>query len=550
MSTRAHALTAVALGRYRLGPLIGRGATATVHRALDLEAGGEVAVKVIPAHLELAPRVRAEIRAAVRLDHPGVVQLLDWGEEDAAMYLVSELVEGSSFAEALASGRIGERTAVRVARDVLAALAHAHGRGVVHRDVKPANILVDRDDRGRLTDFGVARLTGESGLTATGAVVGTMAYMAPEQARGGRVGAPADVYATALVLYEALAGHNPLAGESPAETARRAAEADIPPLAAERPDLPRALLAAVDTGLRRSPRERPDATDLAQALGRAAGGIGLGRGAAHLAPAASAVGGAGVGAALALGSGAGPLVAGAVALVAGAAFALRPRAAAFGAALAGAVLVALLATVGGAVALGVAGAALLAAGGRFGRLTLLPAAMPALAAVGLAPLYALAAGLAPTWPRRLWAATAGVAVGLAWQVAAGTETLMFGGPRVPSAIEALRGEVSPLVAAHRLTEPLLGHPAALAQAGALVAAAMLVPLVLRARPGSARALAAGGACVALLALLAGYSLDPAAALVAALPAAVIVMVWTLRPWRNLRAGVGSPGSATLRDPTR
>lgn len=207
------------------------------------------------------------------------------------MYLVSELVEGASLAETLAAGRFRERAAVRVAGDVLNALSHAHGRGVVHRDVKPANILVDLDGRGRLTDFGVARLAGESGLTATGALVGTMAYMAPEQARGGRVGAPADVYAATLVLYEALVGRNPLAGDSPAETARRAAEADIPPLGTERPDLPRPLIAAVDAGLRRKPGDRPDPDDLAAALGRATSGIGLGRGAARLAPAASAVGG-------------------------------------------------------------------------------------------------------------------------------------------------------------------------------------------------------------------------------------------------------------------
>ena len=548
MSTRAHALQDLVLGRYQLGPMIGRGATATVHRALDTETGEEVAVKVIPAHLELAPRVRAEVRAVARLDHPDVVQLLDWGEEDSAMYLVSELVEGASLAETLAAGRFRERAAVRVAGDVLNALSHAHGRGVVHRDVKPANILVDLDGRGRLTDFGVARLAGESGLTATGALVGTMAYMAPEQARGGRVGAPADVYAATLVLYEALVGHNPLAGDSPAETARRAAEADIPPLGTERPDLPRPLIAAVDAGLRRKPGDRPDPDDLAAALGRATSGIGLGRGAARLAPAASAVGGAAVGAALALVAGGGPLIVGAAALVGGVAFAVWPRIAVLAATLAGAVALGLLGGVGVAVVLGLGAAAVLAVGVRVGRLALLPAAMPALAAVGLAPLYALAAGLAPTWPRRLWAAAGGVAVWLAWQVAFGADTLMFGGPRVPAAIEDLRGELSPLVAGERLAEPLLAHPAALAQAGALVVAAMLVPLVLRARPGSTRALAAGGACIALLALLAGYSLDPAAALAAALPAAVIVMVWTLRPWRYLRARVGAAGSATLRNP--
>ena len=225
-----------ALGRYVLGPAIGRGATAVVHRARDLATGDEVAVKVVPVELGLAPRVGAEVRAASRLDHPCIVALRDWGEDRECLYLVWELVEGPSLLEVLRDrADRADRSFVRVGEDVLAALAHAHARGVVHRDIKPANILLGPDGRARLSDFGVARLSGESRLTLTGGVVGTIAYMAPEQARGEGAGPASDVYSACLVVYEGLAGANPVAGGSPAETARRAAAGAVPPLSRARP---------------------------------------------------------------------------------------------------------------------------------------------------------------------------------------------------------------------------------------------------------------------------------------------------------------------------
>ncbi|WP_217914470.1 serine/threonine-protein kinase [Miltoncostaea marina] len=263
-----------ALGRYVLGPALGRGATSVVHRARDLVTGDEVAVKVVPAELGLAPRVRAEVRAASRLDHPRIVPLLDWGEDSRCLYLVWELVDGPSLAQLLRGDPPpGDGTVVRLAEETLDALAHAHARGVIHRDVKPANILVGPDGRARLSDFGVARLSGEAGLTMTGDVVGTMAYMAPEQARGEPVGPGADVYAACLVLYEGLTGRNPVAAPSPAETARRAALGAVPPLGRARPDLPAELCRAVDAGLRSDPAGRPPAADLADALAGVRGGV-------------------------------------------------------------------------------------------------------------------------------------------------------------------------------------------------------------------------------------------------------------------------------------
>ena len=248
------------LGRYVLGPAIGRGATSVVHRAHDIVTGETVAVKVVPVELDLAPRVRAEVRAAGRLDHPRDRRACGTGARTASASTWSGTSSrGASLAELLrGSERLGDGAIVRIGEDVFAALAHAHERGVVHRDVKPANILIDHDGRAHLSDFGVARLSGESGLTMTGGVVGTVAYMSPEQARGaaGRAREPTSTR-PALVVYEGLAGHNPVSASSPAETARRAAAGGVPPLASERPELPQDLCRAVDAGLRRDPRGAP-----------------------------------------------------------------------------------------------------------------------------------------------------------------------------------------------------------------------------------------------------------------------------------------------------
>jgi eukaryotic-like serine/threonine-protein kinase len=550
------------LGRYVMGPAIGRGATSVVHRAHDLVTGDDVAVKAIPVELDLAPRVRAEVRAAGRLDHPRIVGLRDWGEDRECMYLVWELVEGHSLSELLRDpgAAPGDGAMLRIAEDVLAALAHAHGRGVVHRDVKPANILVGGDGRARLSDFGVARLSGESGLTMTGGVVGTVAYMAPEQARGEAVGPAADVYAACLVLYEGLAGRNPVAAQSPAETARRAAAGAVAPLSRARPDLPQALCRAIDAGLRADPAARPSAADLADEMAGVRGGVRAARrrGARALPAVASAAGGAAL-VAVALDRGAGTLSdvvpidwsAPGVALVAMAggalAFAGRPRLAAVAAVGVGAALVAADAPAAG-VLLGVVALAILLSGWRLGRLTLAAALGPLLFAIGLGPLVPALAGMLPRWPARLWTASAAVAATLVWQVAAGSGALLAGGGFVGSAVRELDGEGSPATAAERLWEPLAARPEAGLQALILVAAAMLVPLVLRAGPGGARVVAAAVWLVALGAALMATAADPAAALGAVVPAGAVVMAWAIRPWRSLRRHAPARPSATLRGP--
>ena len=262
------------LGRYRLGARLGSGGFGTVYAAVDERLDRDVAVKVIPtggASGSTSPeRASREALAAARLDHPGIVAVFDAGEDGDARYLVSELVRGRTLDRLAAEGELSDRDVLRVGLALAGALEHAHGRGVIHRDVKPQNVIVpDRPRSARsaakLTDFGVAHLAGDVPLTRTGDVVGTLAYMAPEQADGQRVDERADLYSLALVLYEGLAGVNPVRGGSPAATARRLGTV-LPPLGRKRKDLPPELCAALDRALSPRPEDRGTLDELADEL--------------------------------------------------------------------------------------------------------------------------------------------------------------------------------------------------------------------------------------------------------------------------------------------
>ena len=273
--TATEEMTAVAdsnlvLGRYRLGRRLGAGGFGSVHEAVDERLERWVAVKVIPADGTAPERARREAVAAGRLDHPGIVAIYDAGEEPGARYLVSELVDGQTLAALEAEEALTDRDVLRIGLSLADALEHAHERGVVHRDLKPQNVLVPdrpRSWRGaaKLADFGIASLAGDDPLTMTGDVVGTLAYMAPEQAAAKKVDERADLYAVALLLYEALAGVNPKRGASPADTARRVGQA-TPSLARHRRDLPEELCAAIDRALSIAPFERGTLEELADAL--------------------------------------------------------------------------------------------------------------------------------------------------------------------------------------------------------------------------------------------------------------------------------------------
>jgi hypothetical protein len=269
------------LDRYRLCEQLGAGAFGVVWRARDERLERDVAVKAIagsdptthPQH-HASGRATREARAAARLSHPAIVTLYEAGAEDGTTYLVSELVRGGTLAQLLREGALSDRDVAEIGIALCAGLAHAHAQGVVHRDVKPSNVLVpDARSAGepaaKLTDFGVARVVGGGEgtdvLTRTGDVVGTLAYMAPEQAEGKEAGAAADLYATALVLYEAFSGVNPVRAGSAVATARKLG-ATLPPLCRQRRDLPPALCDAIDRALLPRAGERGTVAHLSRGL--------------------------------------------------------------------------------------------------------------------------------------------------------------------------------------------------------------------------------------------------------------------------------------------
>ena len=258
---------ALVAGRYRLGRRLGSGGFGTVYAAHDERLDRHVALKLIPAHGPAPERSQREALAAARLHHPGIVAVYDAGDGDEGRYLVSELVRGRTLDELERDGALSDRDVLRVGLGLAEALGHAHERGVIHRDVKPQNVIVPDESHvpAKLTDFGVAHLAGDEPLTRTGDVVGTLAYMAPEQAAGERVDERADLYALALVLYEALAGANPVRGPSPAATARLVGTV-LPALRSRRRDLPAELCAALDRALAPDPEARGTLDELADAL--------------------------------------------------------------------------------------------------------------------------------------------------------------------------------------------------------------------------------------------------------------------------------------------
>jgi eukaryotic-like serine/threonine-protein kinase len=253
----------VVMDRFRLLERVGSGGMGTVYRAFDERLQRHVAVKEIAS--SDPGRVAREAQAAARLNHPGIVTLYELGSEDGRALLVSELVEGATLAELARWGDLSDREVAEFGADVCEALAHAHGRGVIHRDVKPQNVIVQVDDgagrRAKLMDFGIASLVGAPTLTATGEVVGTLAYMAPEQAAGLGASEESDVYSLALTLYECWTGTNPVAGDTPAQTARQIG-APIPSLRDYRPDLPVHLAEFLDACLDPDPESRPPLEEL------------------------------------------------------------------------------------------------------------------------------------------------------------------------------------------------------------------------------------------------------------------------------------------------
>jgi serine/threonine protein kinase len=254
------------LNRFLIERRIGSGGFGVVYEAWDGRLERPVAVKAIEQRGEAGRRVLREAQAAARLNHPGIVTLYELGEEDGNALLVTELVEGSTLSRLAAAGELSDREIGEIGADLCEALDHAHSRGVVHRDIKPQNVQVtEGEPRAKLMDFGIARLADDSPLTAVGDVVGTLAYMSPEQAEGREAGPEADVYSLALTLYECWSGENPHRRSSPAATAR-AIGARTRPLRRLRADLPRELTESIDACLASRPNRRPSLEELGTAI--------------------------------------------------------------------------------------------------------------------------------------------------------------------------------------------------------------------------------------------------------------------------------------------
>jgi serine/threonine-protein kinase len=253
-------------GRYELVRVVGSGGMSTVHCAFDTLLERNVALKILhdqygedEAYVE---RFRREARAVAQLSHPNIVTVIDRGEEDGKQFIVFELVEGENLKELVErSGPLPVRRALELGLEVARALAFAHAQGLVHRDVKPQNVLLNGDGRAKVTDFGIVRSLDAVGHTETGTVLGTSQYIAPEQARGEHVDAQTDVYSFGVVLYELLTGDVPYPGDSFLSVAMKHVNEPVPSVLDARPDAPIRLASLVERSLAKEPADRPESMD-------------------------------------------------------------------------------------------------------------------------------------------------------------------------------------------------------------------------------------------------------------------------------------------------
>jgi hypothetical protein len=519
------------LGRFRIEQPLGSGGFGTVYRAWDERLQRPVAVKVIDG-AEAAPRVMREAQAVARLAHRNIATLYELAGEGDRAFLVSELIDGTTLRRLGRDGELSDRLVASIGADAAAALAHAHRNGVVHRDVKPENVMVATGGTAKLVDFGIARISGERTLTATGAVLGTLAYMAPEQADGQRPGPAADAYSLALTLYECFCGEHPLVRENAAATARAIGE-PIAPLAEVRTDLPVALVDAIDSALDPDPELRPLASELEAVLAAEASELDRSRLPAVLrpddpAPARRPVpDGPRLGSAAALaavtllalvlaGASAALLLA---APVAGLLAVARPRPAfAVGASAVVSWLWIGAGEPGAALLTALLAAPLLALPVRSERALPLPAAAPLLGLAGLAAAYPAFAGLARDLRSRLLLGAIGAFWLAAWELATG-RTLLLG----PETAAPRGWPGSPKEVAGDIVVPLF-DPSVLAIAALWALAAAALPLLVRGRgpvPDLVGALIWAAGLISAHRLLSGPGAEPEGLLLAALAAACL-----------------------------
>jgi serine/threonine protein kinase len=244
-------------GRYRLEERLGIGGMSEVWAAEDTELGRRVAIKILGRDADAA-RFNREARAVAALAHPNICQLYDFGQESGRPFMVLEYLGGGTLEDRLVTGdAFPDDETRRLAREIASALAHAHGRGLVHRDLKPANVLFDEEGRAKIADFGIARLSGAGTLTEAGTLMGTAAYISPEQATGQSASPASDVYSFGVILYRLLTGKLPFEAGTALELAELHVRAEPPPLGALRPDAPRDLAAVAEAAIAKDPTARP-----------------------------------------------------------------------------------------------------------------------------------------------------------------------------------------------------------------------------------------------------------------------------------------------------
>jgi eukaryotic-like serine/threonine-protein kinase len=530
--------SAPVLGRYRPIRPLGTGGSASVWLAHDETTGLDVALKMVPREGRAAERAVREAEASGRLRHPHCLRAYELGHDARHVYIVYEYVPGRTLREALRASALDDAAAIEAAAQILEGLAHAHAHGIVHRDVKPANVILAEGDEGvsvRILDFGLAVMDQADTLTAPGDVPGTLAYVPPERLAGEEATPASDVWAVGVLLWEALAGGHPFWKSSMLDSAR-AIQAGAPPLATVRPDLPHPLSALVDRALALDPRRRPPAAELAELLRDAArrrvrrrelprgetlrqvrrghvGGQAPDRSAAALAAAQTAravrVGRAGLkdaerwagaglaGLAAGLGAAALPFYPAGWAYGLGAAAAgvaaFKPRVG-LAAALAVPVLPLGNLSLGLAVAYAVVAAVwliLFAREPRWGALPALGALLGPLGALVLAP----AAVLRIRSPVRRAAAAAAIVVTGVLAAGLHRSPLPLTGDQPPAGLGLAGGEDA-AAAARALAQALAAHPAVACAAGALALAGALLPFARMRGPWAVAAL--GAALVAAL----------------------------------------------------
>jgi eukaryotic-like serine/threonine-protein kinase len=247
-------------GRYELEKLVGSGGMSNVFRAHDRLLERTVALKVLHEQYtrddDYVERFRREARAVAKLAHPNIVTVIDRGEQDGRQFIVFEYVDGPNLKDLTRNGPLEVRDAIGLTLQVARALSFAHDRGLVHRDVKPQNVLLNEDGQAKVTDFGIARSLDVQGVTQTGTVLGTSDYIAPEQARGQKVDPKTDIYSLGAVLYELLVGEVPFSGDNFVAVAMRHVNEPVPSVLDARPDCPARLDFAIQRAMAKEPNDR------------------------------------------------------------------------------------------------------------------------------------------------------------------------------------------------------------------------------------------------------------------------------------------------------